>query len=105
VFLLVGLVLALLLPSPWSLVAIVVCIPMFIGELLFWSRSVRGQPKRVDAETLIGRTATVVTPCRPWGQVRLGGETWEARCDEGAYRGEKVVITARNDLTLVVERT
>jgi membrane protein implicated in regulation of membrane protease activity len=36
--------------------------------------------------------------------VRLQGEIWRARCDEGAERGEHVRVTAIEELTLVVER-
>jgi membrane protein implicated in regulation of membrane protease activity len=46
----------------------------------------------------------VTEPCRPDGQVRLNGELWEARCAEGADRGETVRVTGREGLKLVVER-
>lgn len=42
VFLLVGLVLVLLLPSPWNAAALLGCIALFVGELAFWNRRVRG---------------------------------------------------------------
>ena len=103
-FLLVGLVLVLLLPSPWNVVALLACIALFFGELAFWNRTVRRHRKRAGAETLIGQAATVVTACQPSGQVRLGGETWDARCDKGADPGDEVVVRARDGLTLIVER-
>jgi membrane protein implicated in regulation of membrane protease activity len=55
-------------------------------------------------ETLVGETAQVVTPCRPTGQVRLQGELWQARCEEGADVGEHVRVRALEGLTLIVER-
>jgi membrane protein implicated in regulation of membrane protease activity len=103
-FLLVGLVLLVLLPSPWNLVALLVCITLFCGELAFWNRRVRGNRKRVGAETLIGQTATVVTACQPYGQVRLGGEIWGARCEQWAEPGDEVVVRVQDGLTLIVER-
>jgi membrane protein implicated in regulation of membrane protease activity len=103
-FLLVGLVLVFLVPSPWNVVALLVCMALFFGELAFWNRKVRLHRKQVGAETLIGRAATVVTACQPSGQVRLGGETWDARCDEWADLGDEVVVRARDGLTLIVER-
>jgi len=103
-FLVIGLVLVLLLPSPWNLVALLASIALFGTELAFWNRRVRLYRKEVGAETLIGRAATVVTTCHPDGQVRLGGETWHARCDQGADPGEEVVVRARDGLTLIVER-
>jgi membrane protein implicated in regulation of membrane protease activity len=46
----------------------------------------------------------VVTRCAPLGQVRLQGELWRARCEEGADPGERVRVRALDGLTLVVER-
>ena len=59
--------------------------------------------KAVGAETLIGREAVVTLPCRPVGQVRLDGEIWEARCEAGASPGDRVRVTGREKLTLIVE--
>ena len=103
-FLLVGLVLILLVPSPWNVVALLACIALFFGELAFWNRKVRLHRRQVGAEILIGRTAMVVRACHPSGQVRLGGEIWDARCDEWADVGDEVVVSAQAGLTLIVER-
>jgi membrane-bound serine protease (ClpP class) len=105
VFLVVAFVLLLLLPSPWNLVGFGIALVLFVGELGFWNRRVRGTPTQAGAETLIGRTGTVVAECRPTGQVRLDGEIWEARCKEGAERGDTVVVTERDGLTLDVARS
>ena len=59
---------------------------------------------QVSAKTLIGSTATVTTNCRPHGQVFVDGEIWEARCADGAHRGETVTVASRDLLWLVVER-
>ena len=104
VFLIAAFLFLLLLPSPWNLIIFAVCIPLFLGELAFWNRTVRHRRVQSGAETLIGKTGTVVSTCRPDGQVRLGGEIWEARCEGGADQGETVAIVSRDDLTLVVER-
>ena len=103
-FLLLGLVLVFLVPSPWNVVVLLVCIALFFGELAFWNRKVRLRREQVGAETLIGQAATVVRACQPSGQVRLGGETWDARCDEWADLGDEVVVRARDGLSLLVER-
>jgi membrane protein implicated in regulation of membrane protease activity len=102
VFLIVAIVVLLVAPSPWNLVGFAIGLVVFVCELLFWRRKVRGVRKAVGAETLIGREATVVSACRPDGQVRLGGETWAARCSEGADVGEAVTIVGLNELTLTV---
>ena len=51
---------------------------------------------------MIGTTATVVTPCHPTGSVRVRGELWEARCDDGADPGDSVRVDAIDGLLLVV---
>ena len=37
------------------------------------------------------------------GQVRLDGETWEASCQAGANRDDRVRVIGRDELTLIVE--
>lgn len=101
-FLLLGLVLLLVLPSSWNLVAFGICLVLFLGELAFWNRTVRRNRVAAGAETLIGRTGTVVSDCRPDGQVRLDGEIWHARCTNGADRGDAIVVTGREGLMLLV---
>src|SRR5439155_4733512 len=95
--------LLLILPSPWNLIAFIVIVPLWLLELFGWNRTVKHRKRVVGAQTLIGKDATVTEPCHPSGQVRLGGEIWEARCDEGADPGDTVRVTGRDDLTLVVE--
>jgi membrane-bound serine protease (ClpP class) len=57
----------------------------------------------VGVETLIGATGRVVADCRPDGTVRVKGEIWRARCDEGAGMGTRVRVTGREELLLIVE--
>ena len=103
-FLLVGLVLVVFLPSPWNLVTLLACIALFLGELAFWHRRVRGHRELLGAEALIGQAGTVVTACHPYGQLRLGGEIWGAQCEQWAEPGDEVVVRAQNGLTLIVEQ-
>jgi membrane-bound serine protease (ClpP class) len=95
--------LLLLLPSPWNVVAFLVLLPLWVVELFAWNRTTKRHKKAVGAQTLIGREAVVSEPCRPVGQVRLDGEIWEARCEAGASTGDRVRITGRERLTLIVE--
>lgn len=101
-FFLLALVLVFVLPSPWNIVGLLVSLLLFGGEVTFWHRRVRGRRAQVGAETLIGERATVLRTCRPDGQVRLRGEIWEARCPDGADRGDTVVVVAQDALRLVV---
>jgi membrane protein implicated in regulation of membrane protease activity len=104
VFLLLGIVLLIFVPSPWNLVTFTACLILFFGELLFWNRTMRGRRKVVGAQTLVGQEAEVTAPCQPTGQVRIGGEFWEARCEAGADAGETVRVVGLRGLTLLVER-
>jgi membrane protein implicated in regulation of membrane protease activity len=103
VFLILALVLLLLVPSPWNFIGFFASLVLFLGELAFWSRSMRGRRKAVGAETLIGAQAAVLEPCRPVGQVRVGGEIWQARSEAGADPGDTVSVVGLDGLTLLVE--
>ncbi len=103
-FFLISLVLAVLVvPEPWKVPTVVIGLVIEIAETAFtvWL-SRRGKPK-VGAETLIGEEATVTRRCDPLGEVRVRGETWQARCDGGAEVGATVRVMAREGLTLVVQ--
>jgi membrane protein implicated in regulation of membrane protease activity len=104
----VALVVALLLAvfvldRPWSLLVVVGALCLEVAEIFGWMWYARRGSAQVGAETLIGSTAVVFTSCRPRGQVRVQGEIWDAVCAAGAAPGERVRVTARDGLTLVVE--
>ena len=99
----VAFVLLVLLPSPWNLLGFGVAGLLGIIELFAWNRTVRHRRKQVGAQTLTGRNAIVVSPCRPQGQVRLDGEIWAARCASGAGIQDSVRVVGRDRLTLIVE--
>jgi membrane protein implicated in regulation of membrane protease activity len=101
----VAIVLALLfLPWPWNLVTILGGLAIEMGELAWGLSLARRWKPRTGAEAMIGEEAMVVTACRPVGEVRVQGELWRARCDEGADAGETVRIERIEGLTLVVSR-
>ena len=104
--LIVGLVLLFVLPSPWGVVALLAGLVLGLGEVGLIARRWRGRKAQTGAGTLVGRTATVITACRPLGQVRLSGESeiWRARCAEGAEQGESVRVVGIDEITLIVER-
>src|SRR5262245_49695508 len=95
--------LLLVLPGPWNLVAFLVLIPIWVAELFAWNRTVRHRRHVVGAQTMIGRDGVVIWPCRPTGQIRLDGEIWGARCEQGADVGDSVRVVALDGLTLLVE--
>src|SRR5262245_9267872 len=104
--LITGLVLLFVLPTPWNVVALLVCLLLWLGEVAAIWRFTRRKKVQTGAQTMIGGTATVIAPCKPLGQVRLAGESeiWRARCAEGAEEGETVTIVGIDQLTLIVER-
>jgi membrane protein implicated in regulation of membrane protease activity len=91
------------LPSPYGWIVVGVAAVLEIGETFFWLWYTRRRKAKVGAQTMIGRTAVVSSPCLPEGQVRIDGEIWKARCEEGAARGAPVTIVALDGLTLDVQ--
>jgi membrane-bound serine protease (ClpP class) len=91
------------LSAPWGVVAILGGVGIEVGEAWFWIHFSRRRRAVTGAEGMIGRLAEVVEPCRPRGRVRVHGELWRARCEEGAEAGETVVVLGVHGLTLEVE--
>ena len=93
------------LPPAWRIPVVLAGGAIEVGESIFWIwLSKRRQPS-VGVETLVGARATVATACRPSGQVRVQGELWQARCDEGADPGDDVTVDGVGGLTLIVSRS
>jgi membrane protein implicated in regulation of membrane protease activity len=90
----------------WSIALIVIGCVLEVIEVTFlrrWSKRLDRKTKRTTgAESLIGQSAKVVEACQPTGMVQLRGELWEARCEEGAARGDTVRVESLDGLTLVV---
>jgi membrane-bound serine protease (ClpP class) len=89
--------------EPWTWIVVLAGAAFELAEaalLISWSKR---RQAVVGAETLIGRSALVAAKCKPDGQVRIGGELWQARCEPGAEIGDEVVVIALDGLTLVVE--
>lgn len=103
-FIIVAFALLLLLPSPWNFVGFAIGLALFAGEVFYWNGRVRGRRAAVGVQTMIGEVATVISACRPTGQVGIAGEIWAARCNGGADPGDTVTIVGRDRLTLIVEQ-
>ena len=93
-----------IVPLPWSILVVAGGLLLEVGETVFWWKLSHRRRAKVGVETLVGREATVVTSCRPRGQVRVAGELWQANCVEGADPGEVVRVTAVERLALTVAR-
>lgn len=101
--LILAIVLSFFFAWPWNLVVVLGGVIAEIGEVIWGRRLARRWRPKTGPETMIGKTAQVVAPCRPGGQVRFHGELWEASCAVGADIGETVRIADVEELTLVVE--
>lgn len=92
------------LRPPWGVVLVACVIVWEIAEKLFWFRYTKRIPIAVGSEAMIGRPVTVISACRPNGRVQMLGERWTARCSAGAGVGERLVVEAVDQITLVVGR-
>jgi membrane protein implicated in regulation of membrane protease activity len=104
VLFLAGVFLAIfVLPQPWGLVAIAVGAALDIAEtgvFLSWS----GRRKAlVGVEALVGRRGVAVGDLWPEGQVRVGGEIWNARCEGFCNAGTEVAVREVDGLMLIVD--
>jgi membrane-bound serine protease (ClpP class) len=104
VVLVIVLILAILfLPTPWSVLAIVLAA---VWEVCFavvgirWSRRRKSQ---VGVQTLVGKIGEASTALAPRGQVKVNGEIWEARATRNTRAGEPVRVTHVDGLMLEVE--
>ena len=101
----IALILAILfVPWPWNVLVILGGLAIETGELVWGLRLARRWKPKTGAEAMIGREAEVVSPCRPLGDVRVHGELWRARCEDGAEIGDRVCIEGIEGLTLLVTR-
>ena len=104
ILLLAVLLAVLVAPPPWNLVIVLAGVILEVGEVIWGRRLARRWRPRTGAEAMIGKRATVVSDCRPDGEVRVHGELWAASCAKGAGAGvgETVTIEALDGLTLIV---
>ena len=103
-FLITSIVLAIFVPDAWRAPVILAgaSIEFLETSISMWIS--RRAKAKVGPEALIGSLARVIEDCTPDGHVLVRGETWRARCDEGAVVGEQVEIVERRGLTLSVRR-
>jgi membrane-bound serine protease (ClpP class) len=88
----------------WAIALLLATGAFELSQTAFWLRYTQRRAATVGAEALVDRVVEVSEECRPYGRVRVHGELWNARCAEGAARGERVRITGLDGLTLEVVR-
>ena len=93
------------LPTAWGIVVVAAAAVIEVAEVAFWLWFSKRRKAVTGAEALPGARGVVAVACRPEGQVRVHGELWRARCEEGADVGEEVVVERLEDgLTLIVTK-
>jgi membrane protein implicated in regulation of membrane protease activity len=93
------------LPTPWGIAAVAAATVVEIAEVGCWVWLSRRRRIATGAEALPGARGVVTAPCRPEGQVRVLGELWRARCEEGADPGDEIVVERLDpELLLIVRR-
>ena len=80
------------LPMGWGIALVAAAAVFEVAETGFWFWLSRRRKAVTGAEALPGSSGIVVVACRPLGQVRIDGELWRARCDEGADPGDEIVV-------------
>ena len=92
-----------LLPSPWTVIVVVVAAAIEVGELHLWRRYLSRHRVRGGAEGLLGERAEVISRCDPEGRVRVQGEIWKARSSVPISVGDEVHVVRVDGLTVEVE--
>jgi membrane protein implicated in regulation of membrane protease activity len=91
------------LETPWNLAAIGAATAWEVSGAVLSIRYSRRGRAQVGVETLVGRTAFVITRLLPDGQVKVNGEIWRAHSEHDVPVGETVVVRAVDGMTLEVE--
>jgi membrane protein implicated in regulation of membrane protease activity len=102
-FLLLALVLLLVLPDPWNVVAGLAALAAWGVEVLYFYRRMRRAKVVTGIENLVGARGKAVESLEPAGHVRVQGELWDAHAAEPLAAGTAVRVVAVHDLTLEVE--
>ena len=93
------------LPTGWGIAVVAAATVFELAEAGFWVWLSRRRKAVTGAEALPGSRGVVTFACRPEGRVRVAGELWRARCEEGADVGDAVVVERLDpELTLIVRK-
>lgn len=86
-----------------TLIATSAFLCLFFGFIGYKVTQARRLAARTGPETVEGSEGLVTTKLDPFGEVRVGGEFWRARAEDGEIeRGTEIVVTGREDLVLIV---
>ena len=91
------------IPGAWGWALVAAAVALTVGETVL-ARATQRLPLVTGVEAMIGARAVVISSCRPSGRVRYRGESWKARCAQGAEAdvGDEVTIVAVENMTLTI---
>lgn len=91
----------------WSVILIVAIVALLVFAVVV--RKVAAAMRRPHAtglNSLVGATGVVRAPLAPLGQVKVKGELWRARAEEGELlKDERIEVLRTEGLTLIVRRS
>ena len=97
-------------PLPYMRASLTVILTVVAATALFFifamSMAIRAQRRKVTTgdKGLVGEVAVARTPLHPEGDVFIHGEIWKAEADQSIEKGEKVIVTGVEKLTLKVTK-
>lgn len=86
-------------------VTLAICIAYVALGRRYVHRWTAPRKEKTNVDLIIGKKGTALESLTPGisGRVRVGNEDWSARSEGHIEKGEEVVVTAVNGVTLIVE--
>jgi len=97
-------------PLPYMRVSLVVILTVVAGTALFFifalGFAIRAHKRKVTTgdKGLVGEEGVARTSLNPAGDVFIHGEIWKAESDRPVKKGEKVIVTGVEHLTLKITK-
>jgi membrane-bound serine protease (ClpP class) len=89
--------------SPWLVAGVVVVSAAFFMAVVWLALKARARPVVSGAEEMIGARGAALENFSEHGRVRVHGEEWQARALRPVKKGQKLRVTGRDGLMLIVE--
>ncbi|MFH0768800.1 MAG: NfeD family protein [Chloroflexota bacterium] len=88
------------------IITLVICIAYLALGRRYVHRWTATRKEKTNIDVIIGRNGIVLQSLTPGnsGLVKVGNEEWRARSEERIDKGEEIVVTAINGVTLNVEK-
>ncbi len=98
------------MPAAWftsfriASIAVAVIIGGFFAYALYASLKTKRTTPRMGDQEFVGREGTAVTDIDPAGQVKVRGKLWKAESTQPIKEGERIVVTGKERMTLLVKK-